>query len=105
MGRLNNLLKDNKRFAAGIMAMMLLFAMLFSVFFLSVEAGHECDNGDCPICACMQQCSNTIHVILKSNNVAVATIIPIIYYLSLRMSFLCDRKTETLVSIKVRLDN
>lgn len=96
---------NDRRFTAGIMAMMLLFAMLFSVFFLSAEVGHECNHNDCPICACMQQCSNTIHSISDSFVAVSAAIIPIIYFISFAKSDVFNIKAETLVSQKVRLDN
>lgn len=104
MGRFK-LTGNDRRFTAGIMAVMLLFAVLFSMFFLSAEVGHECNHDDCPICACMQQCSNTIHSISNSF-VAVATaLIPNIYFISFAKSNILNIKADTLVSQKVRLDN
>ena len=106
MGRFYNLKNDNnRRFAAGIMALMLLFVVLFSVFFLAAEVGHECDHHDCPICDSMQQCANTVHTISSSTIVVLAAIVPIIFFISIINSYVSHFKEETLVSIKVRLDD
>ena len=40
-----------KRVATGIMALMMLVVVLFSFFYIAVEAGHDCRGENCPICA------------------------------------------------------
>ena len=53
----------HKRIAAGIMGILMLFIVLFSAFYIAAEADHDCTGEDCPICACIQQCENTLHQI------------------------------------------
>ncbi len=48
---------------AVIMAALLLFLILFSVFYEALEADHECCGEDCPICAMLIQCENLIRTI------------------------------------------
>ncbi len=61
MGRFNDLENGkNRRFAAGIMALTLLFVMLFSVFFLAAEVDHECDHHD--INAAINYASYVLHI-------------------------------------------
>ncbi len=36
--------------AAGVIAFLLVFVLLFSLFFIVAEAGHDCVNDDCAIC-------------------------------------------------------
>lgn len=38
-----------------------LAAFLLSAFFLAAEAGHDCTGEDCPICAVLQMCEETVH--------------------------------------------
>ena len=54
-----------KRITDGIMirpliAAMLLVSMLISVLFIVAEAGHECHDDDCAICACIQLCEKQL---------------------------------------------
>jgi hypothetical protein len=48
-----------KRIAA-IAGLMLILTMTFSVFYIAEEAGHHCEDEDCPICMCIQLCRNII---------------------------------------------
>ncbi len=48
------------RFWAFAAAMTLLAVVLFSAFFLAVEASHDCTGEDCPICACVRLCEKTL---------------------------------------------
>ena len=51
---------QSRRFASGIMACVMLLVVMLSVFFLTVEVGHDCAGEDCPICAAMQQCKSVL---------------------------------------------
>ncbi len=62
-----------KKITAGILAVMLLFLMLFSAFYLAAEADHDCTGEDCPICACIRQCGNTLRLMSDG---AAAPVIP-----------------------------
>ena len=55
MGR--NIGNKNMR---SLIAAMLLVCMFFSVFFIVAEAGHECHDDDCAICACIQMCEKQL---------------------------------------------
>ncbi len=96
---------NNRRIAAGIMAFLMLFIMLFSSFFIAIEADHDCTGEDCPICACIAQCENTLHQIGDGITVQIAVIIPVLFMLILAFLFTVDVSQETLVSRKVRLNN
>lgn len=95
----------NKKIAAGIMAFLMLFLVLFSTFFIVIEADHDCTGEDCPICACIAQCENTLHQIGYGIAVQTAVIIPVLFMLILAFLFAADVLQETLVSKKVRLNN
>ena len=94
-----------KRTVSIIMAIMVLFVVLFSAFFIANESGHDCDGDDCPICSCMQQCSENLQlsgIILSAQSAAGLPLV--LLFLSL-LCFLCSHTQETLVSRKVRLNN
>lgn len=48
------------RFAAACGAVLLVFALLFSVFFIVSEADHNCIGEDCPICHQIQTCQKLL---------------------------------------------
>ncbi len=93
------------RIAAGIMALLMLFIMLFSVFYIAAESDHDCTGEDCPICACIGQCENTLHQIGDVIASCAVVILPIIYMHVSICLFAVIFPQETLVSIKVRLNN
>lgn len=95
----------HKRTAAGTLGLLLLLVMLLSAFFIAAEAGHDCTGEDCPICACVQQCENTLHRIGDGNALLSAVVIPVIFALISAFLFASEPSLETLVSRKVRLNN
>lgn len=48
------------RISIAVMGFAMLFVVLFSAVFVSVETFHDCDGNDCPICACLQQCEKNL---------------------------------------------
>ena len=42
-------------------AFAMLFVVLFSAVFVTVEAFHDCDGDSCPICTLIQQCENNLN--------------------------------------------
>ena len=94
-----------KRIAAGIMGIMLLVIVLFSSFYLAAEADHDCTGEDCPICACIQKCENTLRGIGDGTAIQSAAVIPVLFILLFSVLFVAEFSRETLVSRKVRLNN
>ena len=48
------------RIVAVLMAALVLFVMAFSLFVIAAEADHNCAGDDCPICAVIAVCENTV---------------------------------------------
>lgn len=98
-------LSKPNRIQAGIMAFMVLFVVLFSTFFIAVEANHECHCHDCPICTCIQQCEQALHSIGTGLVSQLSVIIPILFFIV--SVVICVRRfsQDTLVSYKVRMNN
>lgn len=94
-----------KRTMAMLLAVALCFAMLFSAFFIGVEAHHDCTGSDCVICDCIHTCDT----ILKTLASAVAVLVSLIavvsaFYLVQEVYFPCTG-FDTLISLKVKLSD
>ncbi len=94
-----------RRSTAAIIGILMLFVMLFSAFYISAETDHDCTGEDCPICACIQQCENTLHQIGDGIASSAAVIIPFAFLLVSIFHLASLFPQETLVSRKVRMNN
>ena len=93
------------RITSGIMAVMMLVVMLVSSFFIAAHTDHDCTGEDCPICACIQQCENTIRGIGSGITAESAVIIPVLISLLIISFGVPSFQRDTPVSAKVRLNN
>ncbi len=93
------------RIAAGIMGLVLLTVVLFSAFYIAAEADHDCSGEDCLICACIRQCENTLRGVGSGSAALISFIVPVILILLAAASVIAAAPQDTLVSIKVRLNN
>ncbi len=93
------------RITVGIMGLMMLVIVLFSAFYIAAEADHECCGEDCPICACIQQCENTLRGIGDGAAVKSASVAPAILISPAAAFVITAVSQDTLVSRKVRLNN
>ena len=97
--------KKRNRIAALLFAVTILVIMLYSAFFVAVEADHDCVGEGCPICYQVDACQNT----LKSLSLAVcvtAVAVAFTYTLCRCISLCTDNaQRDTLVSLKVKLSN
>jgi hypothetical protein len=100
-------LKDSKiKIVSGIIAMMMLLYIVFSTFFISLEANHKCeDEENCPICVCMQICQNTLHQISDFTAVAVVSFVPVLLCVGVSFVISDNLVKETPVTNKIRLNN
>ena len=100
-------LKDSKiKIVSGIIAMMMLLYIVFSTFFISLEANHQCcDEENCPICVCMQICQNTLHQISDFTAVAVVSFVPVLLCVGVSFVISDNLVKETPVSYKIRLND
>lgn len=94
-----------KRIAAGIMGIMMLVIVLFSAFYIAAEANHDCTGEDCPICACIQQCENTLRGVGDGTATELSAVIPVFVILFFAAYFVAELPQETLITRKVRLNN
>ncbi|OON87056.1 hypothetical protein BXO88_05690 [Oribacterium sp. C9] len=96
---------DSKRIAAGIMGFMMLFIVLFSASVIASESVHDCTGEECPICACINQCENTLRQVGGGIDLHTDSIAPFIFILLAAFPVTASLTAETLVSRKIRLNN
>lgn len=90
---------------AGVIGMMMLVIILFSAFYIAVEAEHDCTGDDCPICACIQLCINTLRGFSSGITVAISAAVPVLPILFTALIFRSVLFQETPISRKVRMNN
>ncbi|MBR2746103.1 MAG: hypothetical protein IKD99_05240 [Erysipelotrichaceae bacterium] len=95
----------SKRITTAVIALMMLFIMLFSVLFIAAEADHECTGDDCPICICIQQCKNTLHGFDSRISVRISFVTSCLFALFITVFFKTIYSHESPVFRKVRLNN
>lgn len=93
------------RTAAGVLGVMLLFAVLFSAFYIAAEADHDCCGEGCLICACVHQCQNILRQLGNGAAASRSAVIPVCVFLFAAMTIVMALCPATLVSGKVRLNN
>ena len=100
---------NSKRFQALIIALMVFFAVLFSAFFLALEATHTHAHGqehkNCPICVCIQQCENLIQHVHDGCILQIAMVLPLLFLLCGALRPVVFEAAQSLVTQKVRLNN
>lgn len=60
MGKAVKIMTKQKRIFTLLLAVAVLFVMLFSAFYIAVEAHHDCTGEDCPVCTLICLCRNTL---------------------------------------------
>ncbi len=95
----------SKRTTAGVMAAMMLFVVLFSVLFITVEMGHECEGHDCSVCACMQACEETLRQVCGGVAAIAIVALPFVFFLLFVSLPEIPFAWDTPVSKKIRLNN
>ncbi|MCR4999867.1 MAG: hypothetical protein K6A05_08530 [Lachnospiraceae bacterium] len=99
--------KNNQfhRVASCVLCAWMVFVVLFSAFFLTAELGHECHEEDCPICACMQFCDNTLHQMGGVDDLSSAVVSWAVVATVAVAALILFIRPITLCSQKIRLNN
>ena len=90
---------------AGALAAVTALVMLFSFLYIVAEASHDCDGNDCPICACISQCANTLrHTGGNIKTIIFISLLTILFMNDVLLKPFCDMPS-TLVAQKIRMDD
>ena len=95
-----------RKIAASLTVMVLLFVMLFSISYVTLESDHDCCGEECPICECLEACGNALRLFRTgAGSVAHAAITThaIFFVITLVLASAVIGK-ETPVSDKIRLN-
>ncbi len=52
-----------RKIAASLTVTVLLFVMLFSISYVSLESDHDCCGEECHICECLEACGNALRFV------------------------------------------
>lgn len=92
-----------KRIVSLVVAVAVIFVMLYSALYIAAETDHDCVGENCPICYQINACQNT----LKNLSLAVCAAVfaaAFTYTLCRSISACADvTPSYTLVSLKVKL--
>lgn len=88
-----------------LLTLLLLISVLFSLYYIAMEADHDCAGEDCPICIFLALCEENIRTI-KTGILLIAACIFTFHGLT---ALIPVRKTDiplrTPVSLKVQMNN
>ncbi len=95
----------SRRILSLILAVLVLTILMFSSLYIALEADHECDGHDCPICLCIRQCEAVISMFSIGQVKAVRALLSVIFFIAVLHFTLSFCVKATPVSRKVRLNN
>ena len=93
------------RIMAGVIGAMMLLLVLSSAFCLAAEEDHDCCGRDCPVCACLEQCRNTLFRLKAGAAVRFPAVIPLLFILPAADLVAALFSQTSLVSQKIRLND
>ena len=92
--------------AASLTVMVLLFVMLFSISYVTLESDHDCCGEECHICECLEACGNALRLVRTGSgtgaNAAITTYA--VFFLITVVFANAVFTRETPVSDKIRLN-
>lgn len=59
-------MKKNRRIFAILLSFLLLFALIFSLFAVTVSANHDCAGESCAVCRQVSQCENLLRFLFSA---------------------------------------
>ncbi|MBQ6431170.1 MAG: hypothetical protein IJJ99_04775 [Oscillospiraceae bacterium] len=93
---------NHRRFVAGILAVLVLFAVA-TLFVLALEADHDCIGEDCPVCAVISSCQKALKT-LCGVMIAVASLFACRCFVAAffsRLRAVCCDKTPIVLKVKL----
>ena len=96
---------NKKRVVAVILSALVLFALMTSLFVIMHEADHDCIGENCPVCAVIAVCQNTLKTLGGIVGAAALAFACFSFTASVIAFFRTISYNETPVSLKVKLLN
>jgi len=94
-----------RRVTASLASLFLVAFVLLSCAFIAMEAGHDCEGEDCPVCACIVQCENVLRQ-MGGAFIAACFAVFLISQILLEVCPAADFfRRDSLVNLRVRLND
>lgn len=93
-----------RKFALAI-GLLLIFVLMGSAFYVAAEAGHECTDADCPICLSIEACESMLR---QADNGVLPLAVSLVISISLILAgtkAVSNFSQESLVSMKIRMND
>ncbi|MBQ9545559.1 MAG: AraC family transcriptional regulator [Clostridia bacterium] len=98
-------MKFERRVGAAILAAFLLICVTASLIFIAGEADHDCSGDDCPVCAFIAICRNTLRSLFEAAAVFAVTAASVGFAAVTVSASSAGLHGATPVSLKVKLLN
>lgn len=96
---------NNRRITAWVALFVTVFVLLFSTFYIVEHADHICSGDDCPVCAVIEQCGDTLKTLGTAVIIVCATSV-LFFILQGKVYFeIHFFPCNSLISQKVRMNN
>lgn len=96
-------MKKTSRLPAMFLACVLALILLFSVFFIVLEADHDCCGDGCAICAVLSVCETLLHRLAGVGAVVLAMLFAASVKAFAAGGYSLDAASVTPVSLRVKL--
>ena len=93
------------RVSAVILALMLTLMAAFSFLYIGLESGHHCEEEECPVCSCIRICEGIIQRMGSGVSLHLLSALCVLLMLSIKAVTVSYNPVETLVSMKIRLND
>lgn len=99
------MLKNSKNIYSKLLIVFILSMLFLSFFYFCIEAHHDCDGDDCPICECLARCETVFKTIALTTISKTFITFVVNYFLIIIFFFKRFYLKETLISNKVRFND
>lgn len=94
-----------KRIAALIIALAMVFTMVFSALFIVRNAGHKCSETECGVCAQISCCISNLNNITPKPETGWDSAFISFALVLIIGAVLCVKRQKTLTELKIKLSN
>ena len=97
-------LKKN-RVIACLVSVIMLASLFLSLFYIVMEAGHECEGEECHVCECVEQCMGAVRRLCEGTP-HILVFAALIFFVAVTGTLSEQHISfETLVSKKIRMND
>ena len=83
----------------------MLLVILLAGVFIVMEADHDCEGEDCPVCECLEQCQTALHQTGNTPVICITAYFSVLLLITGQILPVKVTLKDTPVSTKVRLND